>query len=108
MKRGPRKPRHASSVRATTSKECFSPKAGYKSSFHKGADFGCRPAAFPYFVGPDSLWNPKQTPSELLALLLLALPLLFTLQKLLELFALGERSHHQFAVQDNSNMTRPV
>lgn len=42
MKRGPRKPRHASSVRATTSKECFSPKAGYKSSFHKGTDFSRR------------------------------------------------------------------
>lgn len=38
-------------------------------------------------------------PLELLALLLLALPLLFTLQKLLELLALGERSHHQFAAQ---------
>ena len=40
MKHGPRKPCHASSVRATTSKECFSQKAGYESSFHKGTDFG--------------------------------------------------------------------
>ena len=33
------------------------------------------------------------TPLELLALLLLALPLVLTLQKLLELPELGERSH---------------
>lgn len=43
------------------------------------------------------LRNPKATPLVLLALLLLALPLLLTLQKLLELVTLGERSHHQFA-----------
>ena len=35
--------------------------------------------------------------SKALALLLLALPLLLTLQKLLELVALGERSHQLFA-----------
>ena len=39
---------------------------------------------------------------------IVALPLLFTLQKLLELLPLGERSHHQFAGQDNSIMTGPV
>lgn len=66
MKHGPRKPCHASSVRATTSKECFSQKAGYESSFHKGTDFG----GFPLTT--------------------------------------GERSHHQFAGQDNSIMTGPV
>ena len=52
--------------------------------------------------------NPKATPLALLALLLFALPLLFTLQKLLELLPLGERSHHQFAGQDNSIMTGPI
>ena len=43
------------------------------------------------------LRNPKATPFELLALLLLALPLLLTLQKLVLLLPFGERSH-QFAV----------
>jgi hypothetical protein len=38
------------------------------------------------------------TPLELLALLLLALPLVLTLQKLLELSELGERSHQLAAV----------
>ena len=37
------------------------------------------------------------TPFELLALLLLALPLLLTLQKLVVLLALGERSHQLLA-----------
>ncbi len=39
------------------------------------------------------LRNPKATPFELLALLLLALPLLLTLQKLVLLLPFGERSH---------------
>ena len=39
---------------------------------------------------------------------MLALPLLLTTQKPLELLPLGERSHHQSAGQDNSIMTRPV
>ena len=37
--------------------------------------------------------NQGQTPFELLALLLLQLPLLLTFQKLVELVALGERNH---------------
>ena len=41
--------------------------------------------------------NPKATPFELEALLLLALPLLLTLQKLLLLPELGERSHQLLA-----------
>lgn len=41
--------------------------------------------------------NLKDTPFELLALLLLALPLLLTLQKLLELLVFGERSHQLVA-----------
>ena len=45
------------------------------------------------------LQKPKDTPLELLALLLLALPELFTLQKLLVLPLLGERSHQLFAEQ---------
>ena len=43
------------------------------------------------------LQSPKDTPLLLLALLLLALPLLLTLQKLLVLPLLGERSHQLFA-----------
>ena len=43
------------------------------------------------------LQSPKDTPLVLLALLLLALPLLLTLQKLLVLSRLGERSHQLFA-----------
>lgn len=46
------------------------------------------------------LRNPKATPFELLALLLLALPLLLTLQKLVELLELGERSHQLFALPE--------
>ena len=42
--------------------------------------------------------NPKATPFELEALLLLALPLLLTLQKLVELLPFGERSHQLFAL----------
>jgi hypothetical protein len=45
------------------------------------------------------LRNPKATPLVLLALLLLALPLLLTLQKLVVLLPLGERSHQLFAEQ---------
>mgnify|MGYP003239641766 FL=1 len=45
------------------------------------------------------LQSPKDTPLLLLALLLLALPLLLTLQKLLVLPLLGERSHQLFAEQ---------
>lgn len=48
--------------------------------------------------------NPKHTPLELLALLLLALPSLLTLQKLLVLPELGERSHHQFALPDDNKL----
>lgn len=44
------------------------------------------------------LQNPKHTPFELLALLLLIEPSVLTAQKLLLLLALGERSHHQEAV----------
>lgn len=46
--------------------------------------------------------NPKHTPLVLLALLLLALPSLLTLQKLVELPLLGERSHQLLAdIADN-------
>lgn len=45
------------------------------------------------------LQSPKDTPLLLLALLLLALPELFTLQKLLVLPELGDRSHQLFAEQ---------
>jgi hypothetical protein len=41
--------------------------------------------------------NPGATPRELLALLLLTLPLVFTFAKLLELLRFAERSH-QLAV----------
>ena len=51
------------------------------------------------------LQSPKDTPFELLALLLLALPELFTLQKLLVLPELGERSHQLFAEQARFNRT---
>ena len=51
------------------------------------------------------LQKPKDTPDELLALLLLALPELFTLQKLLVLSLLGERSHQLFAEQARFNRT---
>ena len=44
--------------------------------------------------------DPKATPFELDALLLLALPLLLTLQKLVELLPFGERSHQLFAEPD--------
>ena len=43
------------------------------------------------------LRNPKATPFELLALLLLALPLLLTLQKLVLLLPFGDRSHQSEA-----------
>ena len=45
---------------------------------------------------PNSGEEPNATPFELFALLLFELPLLFTLQKLVEEDANGERSH-QFA-----------
>ena len=48
--------------------------------------------------------NPKLTPLELLALLLLAAPLELTLQKLLELVKLGERSHQLLAEQLAHNL----
>ena len=51
------------------------------------------------------LQSPKDTPFELLALLALALPLLLTLQKLVELLELGERSHQLFAEQARFNRT---
>lgn len=51
------------------------------------------------------LQSPKDTPLELLALLLLALPELFTLQKLVVLSLLGERSHQLFAEQARFNRT---
>jgi hypothetical protein len=43
--------------------------------------------------------EPNATPFELLALLLLALPLLFTLQKFVLLAAFGERNHQFVAAQ---------
>lgn len=49
--------------------------------------------------------NPNATPYELLALLLLAVPLLLTLQKLVALLPLGERSHQLVAEQRRQNLT---
>lgn len=64
-----------------------------------------------YSVSPGNKRNPKATPFELLALLL-ALPLLLTLQKLVELLALGERSHQLFAdratMQDLTQLFRKI
>ena len=83
---------HARSVRLTTSDVVFW--------------LGSREQALPLqkvLISPKGvtttakLQSPKDTPLELLALLLLALPLLFTLQKLLVLPELGERSHQLFA-----------
>lgn len=85
---------HARSVRLTTSDGVFW--------------LGSREQALPLqkvLISPKGvtrltyakLQSPKDTPLELLALLLLALPLLFTLQKLLVLPELGERSHQLFA-----------
>lgn len=65
-----------------------------------------------YLVSPGNKRNPKATPFELLALLLLALPLLLTLQKLVVLLALGERSHQLFAdratMQDLTQLFRKI
>lgn len=66
-----------------------------------------------YSVSPGNKRNPKATPFELLALLLLlALPLLLTLQKLVVLLALGERSHQLFAdratMQDLTQLFRKI
>ena len=57
---------------------------------------------------PNHFWLTKSgaSPLEFLALLLLALPLVFTLQKLLELLQLGERSH-QLAVEHRSLQRTP-
>ena len=59
-----------------------------------------------YSVSPGNKRNPKATPFELLALLLLALPLLLTLQKL------GERSHQLLAdratMQDLTQLFRKI
>ena len=64
-----------------------------------------------YSVSPGNKRNPKATPFELLALLL-ALPLLLTLQKLVVLFALGERSHQLLAdratMQDLTQLFRKI
>lgn len=52
------------------------------------------------------LRNPKQTPLELLALLLFAAPEVVTLQKLLLLFVLGERSGIVLTQPDPGSITR--
>ena len=57
-----------------------------------------------FFLRPVSLLKSGATPLELFALLLFAFPLLFTLQKLVELLALGERSH-QFIVEPREHFT---
>ena len=51
------------------------------------------------------LQSPKDTPSEVLALVLLAFPEVFTLQKLPVLSLLGERSHQLSAEQARFNRT---
>ena len=50
--------------------------------------------------------DPKATPFVLVALLLLALPLLFTFEKLVAFVAFGERSH-QFAAEQNNMKCSP-
>ena len=55
-----------------------------------------------FFLRPVNLLKSGATPLELFALLLFAFPLLFTLQKLLELLALGDRSHQFIAEPGNT------
>jgi hypothetical protein len=50
--------------------------------------------------------NPKDTPLLLLALLLLALPLVLTLQKLVLLLELGERSHQLLVEPRNPRLQK--
>ena len=85
---------HARSVRAEISKVCFgaSQPSGSIAPFNEGL-----------LSATHSFLKSGATPLELFALLLFAFPLLFTLQKLLELLALGERSH-QFAAEPGSTL----
>ena len=106
MKLGTRAlPSHASSVQTAASTECFWKQVllPYRSCFRSKES---------YLVSPGNKRNPKATPFELLALLLLALPLLLTLQKLVVLLALGERSHQLFAdratMQDLTQLFRKI
>lgn len=96
MKLGTRAlPSHASSVQTAASTECFWPDGqGCKSSFRIGPAFALKRATRSH---QEINGIRRATPFELLALLLLALPLLLTLQKLVVLFALGERSHQLLA-----------
>lgn len=66
----------------------FSHTAGNKFSFRKETDFTRGLLCLSLL-----LRSPKETPFEFEALLLLALPLLLTLQKLVLLLPFGERSH---------------
>lgn len=50
--------------------------------------------------------NLGETPYELLALLLLTLPLVFTFTKLLELLAFGERNHQLAVLRSITHITR--
>ena len=91
---------HASSVRLNASGYIFTFSGRSSSpSLHPGTDFTkellCQPRE-----------EPNATPFELDALLLLLLPLLFTLQKLDEEEATGERSHQLVALpqQRTSNL----
>ena len=52
--------------------------------------------------------DPKATPFELLALLLLELPLLFTFAKFVELDEIGDRSHQFVAVTVVNYSTKPI
>lgn len=62
------------------------------------------PTLFHTWLLMVNVQNPKLTPLEVLALLLLASPLELTLQKLLELLELGERSHQLLAEQLAHNL----
>ena len=58
--------------------------------------------------GPNLFLNPGAKPFELFALLLFALPLVFTLQKLFELLAFTERSHQLQAEPSGLVLLSPI
>ena len=96
---------HASSVRLTTSEVPVAGKGIFQTiypevlAFRQGTSPPSAKGTGLLRLTHTKLQKPKDTPLELLALLLLAFPELFTLQKLLVLPLLGERSHQLFAEQ---------
>lgn len=92
-------PHHARSVRLNPSRYIFTFSGWF-----------CSPSLLSGLISPKGLLclpreEPNDTPFALLALLLLLLPLLLTLQKLVELDALGERSH-QFDAPKSQRTTQ--